>query len=112
MDGRYTSIKSVKGYSQALIISYVQVNVDIDGLMQDCSNSIADALELLQSCSKPLTSLLINVPQVRACVYVGPLLLTWFNLIPVIIAIISMGWNYLSIPKLQQLHCWSLGMDK
>ena len=26
---------------------------DIDGLVQDCSNSIANALELLQSCSKP-----------------------------------------------------------
>ena len=26
---------------------------DIDGLVQDCSNSIADALELLQSCTKP-----------------------------------------------------------
>ena len=25
----------------------------IDGLMQDCSNSIANALELLQSCAKP-----------------------------------------------------------
>ena len=25
----------------------------IDGLVQDCSNSIADALELLQSCTKP-----------------------------------------------------------
>ena len=24
-----------------------------DGLVQDCSNSIADALELLQSCAKP-----------------------------------------------------------
>ena len=23
-----------------------------------------------------------------------------------------MGWNYLSISKLQRLHCWSLGMDK
>ena len=23
-----------------------------------------------------------------------------------------MGWNYLSIPKLQWLHHWSLGMDK
>ena len=26
----------------------------IDGLLQDCSNSIANALELLQSCTKPL----------------------------------------------------------
>ena len=25
-----------------------------DGLVQDCSNSIANALELLQSCAKPL----------------------------------------------------------
>ena len=24
----------------------------------------------------------------------------------------SVGWNYLSIPKLQELYCWSLGMDK
>ena len=23
-----------------------------------------------------------------------------------------MGWNYLSIPKLQWCHCWSLGRDK
>ena len=26
---------------------------DIDGLVQDCSNSIANALELLQSCTTP-----------------------------------------------------------
>ena len=26
---------------------------DIDGFVQDCNNSIADALELLQSCTKP-----------------------------------------------------------
>ena len=26
-----------------------------DGLVQDCSNSIANALELLQSCTKPST---------------------------------------------------------
>ena len=25
----------------------------IDGLVQDCSNSVAGALELLQSCTKP-----------------------------------------------------------
>ena len=27
--------------------------VHIDGLVQDCNNSIASALELLQSCTKP-----------------------------------------------------------
>ena len=29
----------------------------IDGLVQDCSNSIANALELLQSCTKPSISM-------------------------------------------------------
>ena len=29
---------------------------NINGLVQDCSNSIANALELLQSCTKPLIS--------------------------------------------------------
>ena len=29
---------------------------NIDGLIQDCSNSIANALELLQSCTKPSIS--------------------------------------------------------
>ena len=28
--------------------------VNNEGLTQDCSNSIANALELLQSCAKPL----------------------------------------------------------
>ena len=29
-------------------------NHHFEGLVQDCSNSIANALELLQSCTKPL----------------------------------------------------------
>ena len=29
------------------------LHLGIDGLVQDCSNSIANALELLQSCIKP-----------------------------------------------------------
>ena len=33
-----------------------------DGLVQDCSNSIANALELLQSCTKPsISSWLVDV---------------------------------------------------
>ena len=31
----------------------LQAELQIDGLVQDCSNSIANALELLQSCTKP-----------------------------------------------------------
>ena len=32
---------------------------DTDGLVQDCSNSFANALELLQSCTKPSIYLVI-----------------------------------------------------
>ena len=35
------------------------VEVYINGLVQDCSNSIANALELLQSCTKPSMSSLV-----------------------------------------------------
>ena len=36
---------------------YIFLYEYIDGLVQDCSNSIANALELLQSCTKPTISL-------------------------------------------------------
>ena len=36
-----------------LIIRIAGTFEEIDGLVQDCSNSIAYALELLQSCTKP-----------------------------------------------------------
>ena len=36
-----------------LTISSCPVSFQIDGLVQDCSNSSANALELLQSCTKP-----------------------------------------------------------
>ena len=39
----YESFTSVK--------RFVSNDVHIDGLVQDCSNSIANALELLQSCT-------------------------------------------------------------
>ena len=45
----------------------------IDGLAQDCSNSIANALELLQSCTKPSTWYWLNTKQasnfINACMY-------------------------------------------
>ena len=38
----------------------------IDGLVQDCSNSIANTLELLQSCTKPsISSRVISLPLVQ-----------------------------------------------
>ena len=38
-------------------------NYDINSIVQDCSNSIANALELLQSCTKPLSPCLVNTSQ-------------------------------------------------
>ena len=35
------------------VVKSIQWRFYIDGLVQDCSNSIANALELLQSCTKP-----------------------------------------------------------
>ena len=45
----------------------------------------------------------------------GPIFLTWINLNPGkdkwSQAHLIVEWNYLSIVKLQRLHCWSLRMD-
>ena len=45
-----------------------------------------------------------------------PLLLTWFNFNPSMDKQLHiqqrMGWNYLSIPKLQRCNRWSLRIDK
>ena len=37
----------------AVLIQFEVITRYFDSLVQDCSNSIADALELLQSCTKP-----------------------------------------------------------
>ena len=42
----------------------------------------------------------------------GTLLATWFHFNPKMDAQLSVGWAYLSIPSLQRLLRWSLGMDK
>ena len=40
----------------------VECNGDFDALVQDCSNSIASAMELLQSCAKPSICKYKNIP--------------------------------------------------
>ena len=40
----------------------------LDGLVQDCSNSIANAMELLQSYAKPLNALFPLLPSTYQCV--------------------------------------------
>ena len=45
------------------------------------------------------------------CTNGDPFLITWLNFLsnhPQW----GVEWNYLSIPKLQKLHCWSLGIDE
>ena len=43
----------IQSYYDKIWMSSIDFHCNIDGLVQDCSNSIANALELLQSCTKP-----------------------------------------------------------
>ena len=56
------SIRLIHGYA---ILNYIglynRIPLYIDGLAQDCSNSIANALELLQSCVKPSICTTLNL---------------------------------------------------
>ena len=40
--------------NESMCLLYKNWEHHIDGLVQDCNNFIANALELLQSCTKPL----------------------------------------------------------
>ena len=48
-----TDRKIFKSICLKQIFDIMELLVYFDGLVQDCSNSIANALELLQSCTKP-----------------------------------------------------------
>ena len=48
---KFLNQSCVKGWDKTIDVQCTTRN--IDGLVQDCSNSIANALELLQSCTKP-----------------------------------------------------------
>ena len=50
-DHRNIRVADNEPYSHTVYI--MTVSIYIDGLVQDCSSSIANALELLQSCTKP-----------------------------------------------------------
>ena len=59
----YHNVSELGQNSHLTGLSAVQIwtNNHIDGLVQDCSNSIANAQELLQSCTKPpIYSLFVN----------------------------------------------------
>ena len=47
------SIQHLRCHDVILLNRGRQLNIYVDGLAQDCSNSIANALKLLQSCTKP-----------------------------------------------------------
>ena len=50
---------------------------DLDGLVQDCSNSIALAVELMQSCTKPLIYFLHFYPAAHALFVYVYWMLVW-----------------------------------
>ena len=56
----YTSVGPRIGTIIHKLPPYVIYIYHIDGLVQDCSNSIANALELLQSCAKASICLYVN----------------------------------------------------
>ena len=45
--------KCLNFFWKSVLTMFAVANQNIDGLVQDCGNSIANALELPQSCSKP-----------------------------------------------------------
>ena len=47
--------------------NYNWISHNVDGIEEDCSNSIANALELLQSCTKPLIYMQINSEHIWLC---------------------------------------------
>ena len=49
----FSSLKTSEWLSLTAFLGTVGIKAHIDGLVQDCSNSIANSLELLQSCTKP-----------------------------------------------------------
>ena len=51
---RHLCVGSISNQRRSKGLCYLgQTDAYFDGLVQDCSNSIANALELLQSCTKP-----------------------------------------------------------
>ena len=48
-----SSFKNLSDVDVSVRFYYRTVKYDLDGLKQDCSNSVAKALEFLQFCSKP-----------------------------------------------------------
>ena len=46
-------LSSISLFNEDDMSCHITVVDDIDGLVQDCSNSTANALELMQSCTKP-----------------------------------------------------------
>ena len=51
--------------------------LSLDGLLQHCSISIADALEILQSCTKPLTWSVVSSSYLKSIVVCFQLLFIW-----------------------------------
>ena len=56
-------------FREGLIMCWIVLiscsKLQIDGLVQDCSNFIANALELLQTCTKPSKWLSVNLGNFR-----------------------------------------------
>ena len=96
---------------QRVITKYKQYQY-ISGLLQNCSNSIANAMELLQSCTKPLIRFLYDIDvflllyfQVHS-IYKHPSIGNSINIIVIKLIILDKGVSYGNTPLKCQNISW------
>ena len=89
------------------------VKVQFYGLVQDCSNSSALALELLQFCAKPSIGMMMNPPLLALCV-VKVHLAWWWNPLRHLVTLLALcegrwcTWHDDKTPRDTLSHYWPL----
>ena len=97
-----------------LVMGHVVRSHDIDGLVQDCSNSSALAMELLQSCTKP--SISGSSPRCRKFPNWQQIHVYWYEIRPFILENYEILWKQTiillldcdCIRKYMHKTCWHL----
>ena len=97
MNQRFDPRKELIYISSTINLLYIPRN--IGGLVQDCSNSIAKALELLQSCTNPS----ICTRLALGCVFCDAFLISpiYFR-----VTSLALGQSYLSIAPVHVKSLW------
>ena len=92
-----------------IVLSYNMVKAYLDGLVQDCSNSSALAMELLQSCTKQVICITCNViknKNRKLCLYqLNPS--TWIRVIKRQLSVVLSyrAWKCRHLLHISLIHC-------